>query len=425
LAAGLATAMLLALAPFVPARGDVVTGLVLLGFAVGWALLAVLSTRLTLQPQAWAWAPAIFMGLGAAVVLLAPGTWVDDVAGWLWPPALLVLVGWMCLRARRDLRSRARVLLLYPILAVLALIAAGGVYQQLSSTLEAPAAAMPGQLVDVGGYRLHVNCTGTGSPTVVLEPGAGEMSAYSGWIAPAVARDTRVCVYDRAGRGWSDPAPSRPDGAQTASDLHTLLHRAGIPGPYLLAGHSFGGLYVMSFASQYPNEVAGMVLIDSTAPSTAPLPPERSGSYDVMARVAAIAAASTRIGVGHLVAQTSYAELPASSREVAHASAATADHVGSVVDEYAAASRSTSEAGQLTDLGATPLVVLTAGAGSDAEWMAEQDQMVTLSTNSVQRVVDGAVHASMMEDPDDAAAVSEAVQDVLAAIRTAEPLPRN
>ena len=92
------------------------------------------------------------------------------------------------------------------------------------------------------------------------------MSSDFGLIAPAVAGDTRVCVYDRAGRGWSESAPTAPHGIQIATDLHTLLQRAQVPGPYVLAGHSFGGLYVQTFAALYPNEVAGMVLIDSTAP---------------------------------------------------------------------------------------------------------------------------------------------------------------
>ncbi|MFL6295900.1 MAG: alpha/beta fold hydrolase, partial [Actinomycetes bacterium] len=101
---------------------------------------------------------------------------------------------------------------------------------------------LPGQLIDVGGHRLHLSCTGSGTPTVVLEPGRGELSSNLGWIAPAVAQNTRVCVYDRAGRGWSEPASTAQDGAQIATDLHTLLGRGHVPGPYVLAGHSFGGL---------------------------------------------------------------------------------------------------------------------------------------------------------------------------------------
>ena len=142
----------------------------------------------------------------------------------------------------------------------------------MREAVDATAYPMPGQLIDVGGHRLHLNCTGSGSPTVVLEPGAGEMSSDLGWIAPAVARDTRVCVYDRAGRGWSEPADTPQDGRQIATDLHTLLQRGNVPGPYVLAGHSFGGLYVLTFAARYPDEVAGMVLVDSTAPASASEP---------------------------------------------------------------------------------------------------------------------------------------------------------
>ena len=125
---------------------------------------------------------------------------------------------------------------------------------------------MPGRLIDVGGHKLHIDCTGTGSPTVVLEPGLGEPSTAMAWIAPDVAATTRVCVYDRAGRGWSESAGTAQDGVQVATDLHTLLDRAGEHGPYVLAGHSAGGLYVLNFARLYPDDVAGVALLDSMSP---------------------------------------------------------------------------------------------------------------------------------------------------------------
>ncbi len=174
---------------------------------------------------------------------------------------------------------------------------------------------MPGQLIDVGGHRLHLNCTGSGSPTVVLEPGGGEMSSNLGWIAPAVARDTRVCVYDRAGRGWSEPADTPQDGVQIATDLHTLLHRASVPGPYVLAGHSFGGLYVLTFAARYPDEVAGMVLVDSTAPASAAHVGRDRTSYDVTGRVSALASSSARLGLGRLFGQLAAGGLPPRPRD--------------------------------------------------------------------------------------------------------------
>jgi len=206
------------------------------------------------------------LGLG----LLGGSAAVRHVLSWVWPPALFVLVIWMFLRVRSQLRSRSARWLLYPVLAVLAIASVGGGYQTVRESLEAKAYPPPGQLIDVGGHRLHLYCTGSGSPTVVLEPGHGGSSSDFGWITSAVARETRVCVYDRAGRGWSDATDGPQDGAHIAADLHTLLERAHVPGPYVLAGHSFGGLYVLSFAAQFPDQVAGMVLLTPPHPALAP-----------------------------------------------------------------------------------------------------------------------------------------------------------
>jgi hypothetical protein len=255
----------------------------LLAFAFGWALLAVLSVRFSDQPQRWAATPGAFFALAGLISLIGSDT-VNSVFGWVWPPVLLGLVIWMIIGARRQLHSRTRRWLLYPLLAALALASVGGGYETVAESIDGTASPMAGQLIDVGGHRLHLHCDGSGSPTVVLEPGLGETSAVMGWIAPTVARETRVCVYDRAGRGWSEAA-DRSEGAQTAADLHTLLDRAHVPGPYVLAGHSFGGLYILSFAANYPNQVAGMVLLDSTAPTSAQVPPAKTGSYDFLGRI--------------------------------------------------------------------------------------------------------------------------------------------
>jgi pimeloyl-ACP methyl ester carboxylesterase len=126
----------------------------------------------------------------------------------------------------------------------------------------------PGKLVDIGGYRLHVNCTGKGNPTVVLEAGSGDFSVDWGLVQPEVARFTRVCSYDRAASAWSDPGPTPRTMKQEVYELHALLRKAGIKGPYVLVGHSYGGLLTRLYARQYPREVAGMVLVDSTDPDT-------------------------------------------------------------------------------------------------------------------------------------------------------------
>jgi len=421
LATGLLAALSLVAAPLVPAEESAVTGAVLCGFALGWAMLAVLSVRFTDQPQPWAAVPAVVMGLGGAL-LVGFGSPVDEALAWVWPPVVLALAVWMIVRTRRQLHSRSGRRLLYPVIAFLGLAAVGGGYQTLGAAADAKAYPMPGQLIDVGGHRLHLSCTGSGSPTVVLEPGAGNTSSILGWITPAVARGTRVCVYDRAGRGWSEPADTPRDGARTAADLHTLLQRGHVPGPYVLAGHSFGGLYALSFAARYPDEVAGMVLVDSTAPASTPEPATApagdASSDDLAGRLSALVSTSARLGVVRLYSGLDLGGLPPRSRGEARAGIATADGVRSIIDEYAQGGASASQAAALDDFAGKPLVVLTAGSGHDAAESAAQDRLAALSTGSVHRVVEGATHVSLVMDRDDAAAVTQAILDVVRAARS-------
>jgi pimeloyl-ACP methyl ester carboxylesterase len=427
LATGLLAALLLVVAPFIPAEEPAVTGAVLCGFALGWAMLAVLSVRFTDQPQRWAAVPALVMGVGG-LLLVGFGSPVHQALNWVWPPAMLALAVWMLVGVHRQLQSRGGRWLLYPVIAMLALASIGGGYQTLGAAADAEAYPMPGQLIDVGGHRLHLRCTGAGTPTVVLEPGGGGMSSILGWIAPAVARATRVCVYDRAGRGWSEPASTAQDGAQIATDLHLLLQRGNVPGPYVLAGHSFGGLYVLTFAARYPDEVAGMVLVDSTAPAAAANPGTHSsgqgGSSDGMSRVSALVSTAARLGLGRLYAQFDFGSLPPRSREEVRASVATPSTLRSTIDEYLQAAASSEQAAALRDFADKPLIVLEAGRGHDAAWSAAQNRMARLSTNSVHRVIDGATHEDLVGNEEDAAATTQAILDVVASVRNNGALVR-
>jgi pimeloyl-ACP methyl ester carboxylesterase len=425
LAVGLVVALLLVAAPFIPAEESRVTGAVLCGFAVGWVLLAVLSVRFTDQPQRWAVAPALLLGLGG-LVLVVFGSSVQAVLNWVWPPVMLALAIWVIVRVHRQLRSRGARWLLYVVVGVLALASIGGGYETVREAMDARAYPAPGRLIDVGGHRLHLSCIGSGSPTVVLEPGAGNMSSSLGWITPAVARDTRVCVYDRAGRGWSEPADVPQDGVQIATDLHTLLQRGQVPGPYVLAGHSFGGLYVLTFAARYPHEVAGMALLDSTAPASgaaAVASPGDRTSYDVVGRVSALVSSSARLGLGRLFATLAASGLPPRARDEMSAKMASANSIRSTIEEYVRPSAA-EPAAALTDFGNKPLVVLTAGSGHDAAFTAAQNHLATLSTNSVHRVIAGATHASLVAEQRDAAATTQAVLDVVSSIRSGQPLAR-
>jgi len=276
-------------------------------------------------------------------------------------------------------------------------------------------------VVDVGGHRLQLSCTGSGSPTVVLEPGQGGVSSDFAWITPVVTRDTRVCVYDRAGRGWSDAAGGPQDGARIAADLHTLLDRAGVPGPYVLAGHSFGGLYVHSFAAQFPDDFAGLVLLDSTAAKPGPALPSTI-SDSVFGRVAAVVPAVAHLGAGRLIAQASYASLPPQVRDAARANASLDRNLGSWIEEFVEANTSMQQAAALTSLDGKPLIVLTADTGNEVGWEQKQDHLATLSTNTLHRVAKDTTHDSMISDETDSAAASQAIHDVVEAVRTARPL---
>jgi pimeloyl-ACP methyl ester carboxylesterase len=424
-ATGVVAALLLAALPFVPVSESALTGAVLCGFASGWTALWLLSQRLTDQPQRWAVGPALFMGVGG-LLLLAFGSPVREVLSWVWPPALFLLVTWMAYRTRKDMRSRSGRVQLYVVFAILALSAVGGGYQTVGEATDSNAMPATGRLIDVGGHRLYLNCVGSGSPTVVLEPGAGGTSSQLGWITPAVARTTRVCVYDRAGRGWSEAADSPQDGARIATDLHTLLYRAGVPGPYVLAGHSFGGLYVRIFAAHYPDEVAGLVLVDSTAPegpATSVVPPPVEGSSDdLVDRGSTVASLSTRVGLTRVLAQFDLGSLPPPSRDDVRVSTAQASWVRSTAEEYLRAGASMQEAASLHDFADKPLFVLTAGKGHPESWMREQSDAAALSSNSVHEVVAGATHTDLVLEENYADVTARAVLAVLDSVRNDRPL---
>ena len=139
----------------------------------------------------------------------------------------------------------------------------GFLYQYISSKIDELRFPPSGKLEDVGGYRLHINSSGVGGPSVVLDAGMGGCSL--GWtlVQPEVSTFTRVCSYDRAGYAWSDKSPLERTSFNMAKELHTLLHNAKIPDPYILVGHSLGGANMLLFASLYPNETAGVILVDS------------------------------------------------------------------------------------------------------------------------------------------------------------------
>jgi pimeloyl-ACP methyl ester carboxylesterase len=390
---GLVAASTLVVTQLLGARESAVTGAMLLGFAFGWGLIAALSERLSDRSQRWAAVPAAAMGLtGAALVTLAPGSSTISALGWVWPPLLLALVVWMTGQARRHSARRPRRWILYPVFGVLALTGCGGAYQTVRSSTENAPANGPG-LVDVGRHRLYIHCMGSGSPTVVLEPGLGESSrAMARWIAPDVARTTRICLYDQAGHGSSQAA--RGDHADAARDLHVLLTRSETRGPYVIAGHSLGGLFALSYAARYPRDVAGIVLLDSMYPT-------QSTVFTHATSLIPLVSTLSRTGMGSLLFNEQDGDPAAQMRQLAR-------DISAMPTEMARAAR-------LKTLGDRPLAVITAEVGNQPDWRTNQDRLATLSTHSMHRVIAGSTHQSLIDDPTYAAQSSNAIIDIVQA----------
>jgi pimeloyl-ACP methyl ester carboxylesterase len=139
----------------------------------------------------------------------------------------------------------------------------GFAYERVGARRDLRLHPAPGRLVSVGGHKLHLLCKGSASPTVVIEQGAGELSSFWWLVQDRIADFARVCTYDRAGYGWSDPARAPRTVEDRARELHALLSNAGVQAPYIFVAHSYGGLIVRDYLRHYPGEVAGLVLVDT------------------------------------------------------------------------------------------------------------------------------------------------------------------
>ena len=248
-------------------------------------------------------------------------------------------------------------------LLIVVLSIVGATYQVIATEVDKRNYSAPGQLVDVGGHRLHLYCTGNhvaGNPTVILEQGLGGISSAWALIQPEVAKVTRVCSYDRAGMGWSDSGPKPRDAQQIASELHALLQNANIQGPYVLAGWSFGGLYIREYASQYPDDVTGMVLLDSSHPDQWTSTPEGQALFESNSKIYSVSPALARLGVMRVMGSLQPAlNLPMPYSGAIKASFAATKDWDAQSAEFLASLLTTTQVNESASLGNTPLFVLT------------------------------------------------------------------
>lgn len=297
----------------------------------------------------------------------------------------------------------------------------------------------PGRLVDVGGRSLHLNVFGSGSPVVVLEAGIAASSLSWALVAKQAAAFTTVVTYDRAGFGWSDPAPHRSTALDAARDLATLLDKTELPGPFLLVGHSFGGLIARVFEQQFPVRVAGLVLVDPVCRAEWREPGEQrkrmlargvmlSRRGELLARLGIVRLALNLLlsgsrtipkvlarvsaGSGAGVTERLTGEVRKMPRELwpavaAHWSEARCFRaMADALENLPVSVQQIDETRPLRDL---PVIVLSA-ASATAQSMEEHEHDARLSTRGEHRIVPGSGHWMQLDAPE---AVAEAIRSVV------------
>jgi pimeloyl-ACP methyl ester carboxylesterase len=323
---------------------------------------------------------------------------------------------------------------LFGLLCLLA--AAGAVYNAVATARDQRRFPPPGGLVSVEGLRLHLDCRGEGSPTVIFESGLGDPALAWTLVQPEVARFTRACSYDRAGAGYSgEPRNDHPrDGRTLAGELHALLSVAGVTGPYVLVGHSFGGLLVRVFAAAFPAEAAGVVLVDAThedqiARLEAHLSPAAHRAA-MLRRQLPKAVRVNRFGILRLWPAVAgldprapvYGRLPPATLQAFTFLKLQTKALRANLAELDTFEETLAQTRAASTLGNLPLVVLAARvipsdlSPADAEtygrlWFGElQPELARLSTRGRLVVVDGSGHRISFERPD---AILEAVRAVV------------
>ena len=313
------------------------------------------------------------------------------------------------------------------ILGVFSLV--GVIYQAIAAAQDRKNYPAPGQMVSVGDRQLHLLVTGKPSeyPTVLLEAGVASFSSNWYWVQEELSHITRVVSYDRAGLGWSDPAPEPFDAYQSARDLHTALENAAIQGPYVVAAHSYGGLVMQAFTDLYPEEVVGMVLADTSHPEQwARIPASKGGS--VVAASNQLMGFLARVGVVRLFKMNDSlsAGLPEQQASEMNANLSTVQPWSTSGDVIAIwNTRTRSQLSQAHYPENLPLIVLSATERPDygkEEMDAQQDDLATLSSNSLHQLVEGASHESLIAEKKNAHIVANAIELVLQVSQTGEPL---
>jgi pimeloyl-ACP methyl ester carboxylesterase len=269
----------------------------------------------------------------------------------------------------------------------------GAAYQSVATRKDLAVTPPPGQLVDIGGYRLHLWCTGNGAPAVILDTGLGGSSAGWYFVQPDVARFTRVCSYDRAGMGYSDPGPSPRTARRIASELAKLLDRSGIAGPVVLVGASIAGFNVRVFASDHPERAAGLVLVDASHEADAHEVPRMARFVPLLSTVGVFRLFGVSFG-------QRVESLPPSVRRYAQATSFRAAGYQAAADEIIHIRETVSEVRSSRRKLTIPVVVVTGARGADENWRQLQQDLTSLSERGCLMIARQSGHVVSVDQPE-------------------------
>ena len=291
--------------------------------------------------------------------------------------------------------------------------AAGASYEWLATRKDLASTPPPGRLVDVGAHRLHLWCMGAGAPVVILESGLGGSTPEWGFVQPQAARFTRVCSYDRAGMGYSDPGPSPRTARRIANELARLLDRSGIAGPVVLVAASSGGFDVRVFASDHAERVAGLVLVDASHEDQAHEIPRLARFVPLLSSLGVLRLLGVSFG-------QSPESLAPSAQRFARATQFRAAGYQAAADEIMHIRESASEVRKSRRKLTIPVVVVTGARGSDATWRDLQRDQATLSQRGCQMIAEESGHVVPIEQPE---IIVEAIRNVVDAARGRNDVP--
>jgi pimeloyl-ACP methyl ester carboxylesterase len=269
----------------------------------------------------------------------------------------------------------------------------GATYQWLATRKELAATPPPGHLVDIGGYRLHLWCTGDGAPAVILDTGLGGSTAGWGFVQPDVAQFTRVCSYDRAGMGYSDPGPSPRTARRIASELAELLVRSGIGGPVVLVGASIAGFDIRVFASDHPERAAGLVLVDASHEDQPHEVPRMARFVPLLSTLGVLRLFGVSFGLR-------IESLAPSVRQFARATSFRAAGYQAAADEIIHVRQSASEVRRSRRKLTIPVIVITGGRGADENWRQLQRDQASLSERGCLMIAQESGHVVAVDQPE-------------------------